>query len=158
MLDLGFVRGNLPLIEAKLRQRGMDPAETLKDFHALDGERRRLITEAEALKAQRNRASEEIAKLKKDGKEASGTQTLMAQTKELRARGDELERQAAEKEEQLRGLMAGIPNLPHESVPSGKGAEDNKEIRRWSALPKFDFAAKPHWELGEQLGILDMER
>jgi len=155
MLDLAFVRGSLPLIEEKLRQRGLDPAETLKDFHALDGERRRLIAEFETLKAQRNRASEEIAKLKKEGKDA-GPQ--MAQTKELRARSDELEKQAAEKEEQLRGMLARVPNLPHASVPIGQTAEQNQEVRRWGVPPKLDFTPKPHWELGEQLGVLDMER
>src|SRR5437763_1286557 len=155
MLDLGFVREHLPLIEEKLRLRGMDPGAVLGDFQALDGERRRLITEAETLKAQRNRAAEEIARLKKDKKDA---EQLIAQNKEMRARGEELEKQAAEKEEKLRGLMASIPNLPHSSVPPGKGPEDNKEIRRWGAPPDFPFKAKPHWELGEQLGVLDMER
>src|SRR5437868_10487002 len=155
MLDLGFVREHLPLIEEKLRLRGMDPGEVLGDFQALDGERRRLITEAETLKAQRNRAAEEIARLKKDKKDA---EHLIAQNKEMRARGEELEKQAAEKEEKLRGLMASIPNLPHSSVPPGKSPADNQEIRRWGTPPKFDFNAKPHWELGEQLGVLDLER
>src|SRR5438128_12474118 len=155
MLDLGFVREHLPLIEEKLRLRGMVPGEVLGDFQALDGERRRLITEAETLKAQRNRAAEEIGRLKKDKKDA---EQLIGQNKEMRARGEELEKQAAEKEEKLRGLMASIPNLPHSGVPPGKSAEDNVEVRRWGTPPKFDFAPKPHWELGEQLGILDFER
>ncbi|HTC92699.1 MAG TPA: serine--tRNA ligase [Terriglobales bacterium] len=155
MLDLGFVRDNLPLIEEKLRQRGMNPAEVLKDFHALDAERRRLITEAETLKAKRNRASEEIARLKKEKQDASA---LIAETKQWREQGDESERQAKQKEEELHDLMARIPNLPHASVPVGKSAEENVEVRRWGAPPKFDFAPKPHWELGEQLGVLDMER
>ena len=155
MLDLGFVREHLPLIEEKLRLRGMDPGEVLGDFQALDGERRRLITEAETLKAQRNRAAEEIARLKKEKKDA---EQLIAQNKEMRTRGEELEKQAAEKEEKLRGLMASIPNLPHSSVPPGKSPADNQEIRRWGTPAKFDFTAKPHWELGEQLGVLDLER
>src|SRR5215471_21727557 len=155
MLDLAFVRANLPLIEEKLRQRGLDPAETLRDFNALDGERRRLITEAETLKAQRNRASEEIARLKQQGKDAAAQ---MAETKELRQRGDQLEKQAAEKEEQLRGMLARIPNVPHESVPVGKTSEDNKEVRRWGKPAEFSFAPKPHWELGQQLGVLDLDR
>ena len=155
MLDLGFVREHLPLIEEKLRLRGMDPGAVLGDFQALDGERRRLITEAETLKAQRNRAAEEIARLKKDKKDA---EQLIAQNKEMRRSGEELEKQAAEKEEKLRGLMASIPNLPHSSVPPGKSPADNQEIRRWGTPAKFDFTAKPHWELGEQLGVLDMER
>jgi len=155
MLDLGFVREHLPLIEEKLRLRGMDPGEVLGDFQALDGERRRLITEAETLKAQRNRAAEEIARLKKEKKDA---EQLIAQNKEMRTRGEELEKQAAEKEEKLRGLMASIPNLPHSSVPPGKSPADNQEIRRWGTPAKFDFTPKSHWELGEQLGVLDMER
>ena len=118
MLDLGFVRDNLPLIEEKLRQRGMDPAEVLKDFRVLDTERRRLITVAETLKAKRNRASEEIARLKKE-KQDAGAGVLMAETKELRAQGDEAEKQAAQKEEELRDIMARIPNIPHASVPVG---------------------------------------
>src|SRR5437660_5439095 len=155
MLDLGFVREHLPLIEEKLRPRGMDPGELLGDFQALDGERRHLITEAETLEAQRNRAAEEIARLKKEKKDA---EQLIAQNKEMRTRGEELEKQAAEKEEKLRGLMASIPNLPHSSVPPGKSPADNQEIRRWGTPAKFDFTAKPHWELGEQLGVLDLER
>src|SRR5438046_322452 len=155
MLDLGFVREHLPLIEEKLRLRGMDPGAVLGDFQALDGERRRLITEAETLKAQRNRAAEEIARLKKDKKDA---EQLVAQNKGMRTRGEDLEKQAAEKEEKLRGLMASIPNLPHSSVPPGKSPADNQEIRRWGTPAKFDFTAKPHWELGEQLGVLDLER
>jgi seryl-tRNA synthetase len=155
MLDLGFVRDNLPLIEEKLRQRGMDPAEVLKDFRALDAERRRLITEAETLKAKRNRASEEIAQLKKEKKDATA---LMAETKGLRERGDEAEKQAAKKEEELRDIMARIPNVPHASVPVGQSADQNVEVRRCGTPPTFDFTPKPHWELGEQLGVLDMER
>ncbi len=157
MLDLGFVRDNLPLIEEKLRQRGMDPTEVLKDFRALDAERRRLITVAEMLKAKRNRASEEIARLKKE-KQDAGAGVLMAETKELRTQGEEAEKQAAQKEEELRDIMARIPNIPHASVPVGKSAEENVEVRRWGAPPKLDFTPKPHWELGEQLGVLDMER
>src|SRR5437588_6236219 len=155
MLDLNFVRDNLPLVEEKLRQRGMNPAEVLKGFRELDTNRRQAITEAESLQARRNRASEEIAKLKKSGQDASA---MTAETKESRDKIQELEKTAAEYETQLRQLLAGIPNLPHDSVPVGKSAEDNVEVRRWGTPPKFDFAPKPHWELGEQLGILDFER
>ena len=155
MLDLNFVRDNLPLVEEKLRQRGMNPAEVLKGFRELDTNRRQAITEAESLQARRNRASEEIAKLKKSGQDASA---MTAETKESRDKIQELEKTAAEYETQLRQLLAGIPNLPHDSVPVGKSAEDNVEVRRWGTPPKFDFAPKPHWALGEQLGILDFER
>ncbi len=155
MLDLNFVRDNLPLVEEKLRQRGMDPAAVLKDFWEVDVRRRQAITEAETLKAQRNRASEEIAKLKKAGKDASAQ---INETKDLREQIQEREKVAAELETQLQGVLAGIPNIPNASVPVGKSAEDNVEVRRWGAAPKFDFVPKPHWELGEQLGILDLER
>jgi seryl-tRNA synthetase len=155
MLDLGFVRDNLPVVEEKLRLRGMNPTEVLKDFRDVDAQRRAAITETETMKAHRNRASEEIAKLKKSGQDASAQ---MAETKDLREKIQEKEKIAVELEGRLQEILAGIPNLPHSSVPQGKSADDNVEVRRWGNVPKFDFAAKPHWELGEQLGILDLER
>jgi seryl-tRNA synthetase len=155
MLDLNFVRENLPLVEEKLRQRGMDPAAVLKDFRDLDARRRQAITEAETSKAQRNKASEEIAKLKKSGQDAG---TAMAQTKELRERIAELEKTASDLDARLREILTGIPNLPHASVPVGGSAEENVEVRRWGSPPKFDFTPKPHWDLGIELGILDLER
>jgi seryl-tRNA synthetase len=155
MLDLSFVRENLPLVEEKLRQRGMDPAAVLKDFREVDTSRRQAITEAETSKAQRNKASEEIAKLKKSGQDASAA---MAQTKELRERISELEKTASDLDARLREILAGIPNLPHASVPVGHSADDNVEVRRWGTPPKFDFTPKPHWDLGADLGILDLER
>ncbi len=155
MLDLNFVRDNLALVEEKLRQRGMNPAEVLKDFVAIDAERRQAITAAETLQARRNRASEEIAKLKKSGQDATAQIT---ETKELREQIQESEKKAAEQEARLRELLAAIPNLPSDSVPVGKSEADNVEARRWGAPPKFDFTPKPHWELGEELGVLDLER
>jgi seryl-tRNA synthetase len=155
MLDLAYVRDNLPKIEQMLRHRGMDPAPVLGGFRALDERRRKVITESETLKAQRNRAAEEIARLKKSGQDAAAQ---MEQTKALREQGESLEKQADEMEQELRALLAGIPNMPHESVPVGKSAEDNVEVRRWGTPPEFSFAPKPHWELGEQLGVLDFER
>ena len=155
MLDLNFVRDNLSFVEEKLQQRGLDPADVLKDFRELDTERRQAITEAETLKARRNRASEEIAKLKKSAEDATA---LIAETKEFRERIQEKEKAAAEYETRLHQMLAGIPNVPHDSVPVGKTPEDNVEVRRWGAPPNFDFTPKPHWEIGEQLGILDFER
>src|ERR1700757_21098 len=155
MLDLNFVRENLPLVEEKLRQRGMDPSALLKDFREVDTQRRHAITEAETSKAQRNKASEEIAKLKKSGQDANAA---MAHTKALRERISELERTASDLDARLREILAGIPNLPHASVPVGHSADDNVEVRRWGAPPNFDFAPKPHWDLGPDLGILDLER
>jgi seryl-tRNA synthetase len=155
MLDLSFVRDNLSVVEEKLRLRGMDPAQVLKDFHLVDTQRRQAITEAETMKARRNRASEDIAKLKKSGQDASAQ---IAETKELREQIQQREKAAEEFEAKLNDILSGIPNLPHESVPAGKSAEDNVEVRRWGAPPKFDFTPKPHWELGQQLGVLDFER
>jgi seryl-tRNA synthetase len=155
MLDLSFVRDNLPLVEEKLRQRGMKPAEVLKNFAQIDAQRRQAITSAETMKAQRNRATEEIAKLKKSGQDASA---LIAETKELREQVEELGKAAEEYETRLQQILVGIPNIPHPSVPVGKTADDNVEVRRWGTPPAFDFAPKPHWEIGEQLGVLDLER
>jgi seryl-tRNA synthetase len=155
MLDLNFVRENLPLVEEKLRQRGMDPAQVLKDFHQVDTQRRHAITEAETMKARRNRASEDIAKLKKSGQDASAQ---ISETKELREQIQQREKAAEQFEASLQNILTGIPNLPHESVPAGHTPEDNVEVRRWGAPPKFDFSPKPHWELGEELGVLDLER
>jgi seryl-tRNA synthetase len=155
MLELNFVRENLSLVEEKLRNRGMDPAEVLKDFRDVDIRRRQSITEVETLKAQRNRSTEEIAKLKKAGQDASA---LVAESKDLREKIQSGEKSAADLEDSLKNILTGIPNLPHSSVPVGKSAEDNVQVRTWGAAPKFDFEPKPHWELGEQLGVLDLER
>jgi seryl-tRNA synthetase len=155
MLDLSFVRDNLPLVEEKLRQRGMDPAAVLKDFREVDTQRRQAITEAETSKAQRNKASEEIAKLKKSGQDAGAA---MAQTKDLREKIQTLEKTAADLDARLRDILAGLPNLPHATVPVGNSAEQNVEVRRWGTPPKFDFTPKSHWDLGAELGILDLER
>jgi len=155
MLDLNFVRDNLALVEEKLRQRGANPAELLKDFRAIDAERRQAITETETLQARRNRASEEIAKLKKSGQDATAQ---IQETKELREKIQECERKSSEADARLREILTAIPNLPNSSVPVGASAEDNVEVRRWGVAPKFDFTPKPHWEIGEHLGVLDLER
>jgi seryl-tRNA synthetase len=155
MLDLNFVRENLPLVEEKLRQRGMDAAAVLRDFREVDTQRRVAITEAETSKAQRNKATEEIATLKRNGQDASAA---MAQAKDLREHIQTLEKTAADLDARLRQILESIPNLPHESVPIGHSAEENLEVRRWGAPPKFDFTPKAHWDLGAELGILDLER
>jgi seryl-tRNA synthetase len=155
MLDLNFVRDNLPRVEEMLRQRGADPAAVLKDFLAVDTQRRQAITESETMKARRNKASEDIARLKKAGQDATAA---IAETKQLREQIQILEKTAADLDARLQEILSGIPNLPHESVPLGHGPEGNVEIRQWGAPPKFAFAPKPHWELGAELGILDLER
>jgi seryl-tRNA synthetase len=155
MLDLNFVRDNLSRVEEMLRQRGADPAAVLKDFREVDTQRRQAITEAETIKAQRNRASEEISKLKRSGQDATAA---IAETKDLREQIQAREKVAADLDARLQDILAGIPNLPHASVPVGHSAEDNVEIRRWGSPPKFDFAPKAHWDLGAELGVLDLER
>ena len=155
MLDLNFVRDNLPRVEEMLRQRGADPAAVLKDFRDVDTRRRQAITEAETLKAQRNKASEDIAKLKKAGQDAGAA---IAETKDLREQIQAREKIAADFDARLQEILSGIPNVPHESVPVGHSAEENVEVRRWGTPPKFDFTPKPHWDLGAELGVLDLER
>ncbi len=155
MLDLGFVRANLPLVEERLRARGMDAGAVLGDFARVDRKRRDAITQAETLKAQRNALTAEIAKLRKAGEDAGAA---TEQTKALKAEGEALEEQAAAADLRLRELMEGVPNLPRADVPVGRSEHDNREEKVWGTKPSFDFPALPHWEIGERLGILDFER
>ena len=154
MLDLGFVRANLPLVEEKLRSRGAD-ASVLADFARLDAERRTAITEAETLKAQRNALSEEFAQTKRAGGDVAD---VSRRSGELKERTAALEATATAADDKLRDLLQGLPNLPHESVPAGKSEHDNVLVKTWGEVPTLDFPAKPHWELGEELGILDFGR
>ena len=158
MLDLNFVRANLELVEEKLRARGLDPATLLGDFRELDRERRARITHAETLQAQRNKLSQEVARSRKAGADASQVAAVMDQTRELKQETEEQERSAAQAEKAMRALLIAIPNLTQDSVPLGKSEADNVEVLRWGQQPAFDFAPKPHWELGESLGILDLAR
>ena len=155
MLDLAYVRDHLPAVEEMLRNRGMSPDSVLKNFREVDTQRRQAIKTAEELKAHRNRLSEEVPRLKKSGQDAS---QIISQTKEMRLQIQELEKAAEEYDASLNQMLVTIPNMPHSSVPVGKSSEDNVEVRRWGTPPEFDFDPKPHWELGEKLGILDLER
>ena len=155
MLDLNFVRDNTLRIEKMLEHRGMNPDAVLKDFRTVDAQRRQAIQSAETVRAERNRLSAEIPKMQKAGQDAS---QLINDAKDMRVQIQELEKAAQEYDARMSDVLVGIPNMPHESVPVGESAEDNVEVRRWGTAPKFDFAPKPHWELGEQLGILDQER
>ena len=152
MHDLSYFRDHLDIFAdmAKRRNTTLD----LDDFRALDKERRELITANEQRKSQRNKASDEIARLKKEKQNADGLISEMKQLSELikqtDVKVDELD--ARQKE-----LLLTLPNIPHSSVPYGKGAEDNQEVRRWGTPPKFDFQPRPHWEVGERAGILDLE-
>ena len=144
MLDLAFVRDNLPLIEEKLRQRGMDAADLLAPFKAFDAERRELIHRAESLQAAQNAQSKEIARLMKEGKKDEAEKLKQA-TRSSREQIAEAVKRAEAVDQELRAKLALIPNLPHSSVPLGKSPEENKEVRTWGALPKFNFVPKPHW-------------
>jgi seryl-tRNA synthetase len=158
MLDLNFVRANLELVEAKLRARGVDPAALLGDFRQLDLDRRAHITQAETLQARRNRLSQEVARRRKEGEDQAHIQELIDQTRALKQETEERERSAASAEEAMRALLVQLPNLTQDSVPPGKSEADNVEVTRWGQQPSFDFAPRPHWELGESLGILDFQR
>ena len=155
MLDLNFVRANLELIEKKLRARGADPAVLLGDFRALDASRREAITQSEQLKARRNELSQQVGALKKSGQDATA---VMDETRALKDQLDALDTTAATLDDRLRQLLAGIPNLTRDEVPTGKSEADNVTVKLWGEIPSFDFLPKPHWELGESLGILDLER
>ena len=154
MLDLAFVRDHLPLVEEKLRQRGMDPA-ILKGFQEIDSERRSAITEAETMKARRNQLVGEFQRLKKEKQDTTANLQEQKGLKEKIAQADE---RVTTCDAKLRDLLTNIPNLPDDSVPVGKSEADNAEVRRWGTPPKFDFTPKPHWGLGEELGVLDLER
>lgn len=153
MLELGFVRENLSLVRQKLQERGAP--DLLEDFETLDHERRKSLVEAENRKARRNKVSDEIASLKKQKQDAS---SLIAEMKQLGAEIARFDEEAKVQDEKLREILARIPNLPHESVPVGKSAAGNQEVRRWGEPRKFDFEPRPHWDLGPALGILDFDR
>jgi seryl-tRNA synthetase len=151
MHDLSYFREHLDVYAEMARQRNI--SLDLEGFRVLDKERRELITANEARKAQRNKASDEIARLKKEKHDASAILAEMKQLSELIKQSDE---RVAGLDATQRELLLTIPNLPHASVPAGNSAADNVEVRRWGQAPKFDFAPKPHWEVGERAGILDL--
>jgi len=155
MLDPVFVRDHLSEVESRLRQRGMDPARELGELANLDAERRRLIPLVENLKRDQNAAGEEVARAKKAGQDPSA---IFAASKARAAEIREQEAALEVIEEQRTAVLLTLPNLPHESVPEGRSAADNPEIRRWGTPRHFDFEPKPHWDLGTELGILDFER
>src|SRR5260370_1457908 len=151
MHDLNYFRDHLDLFAEMAKRRGA-PLD-LQGFRALDKERRELITATEQLKAQRNKASEEIARLKKEKQNADA---LIAEMKQASERIKQSDERNAELDTKQRDFLRPMPNVPHPSVPVGASAADNAEVRRWGAPPKFDFAPKPHWEVGECAGILDL--
>jgi seryl-tRNA synthetase len=153
MHDLAYFRANFDQIVQRLATRG-NPLN-LDQFRELDARRRAAITQSEQLKKSRNDETAKIGQRKREGADTADLQ------KQVRAMGDEisaLDEQVKAVDEEFRQLLAGIPNIPHESVPVGKTAEDNVEVRRVGEPPQFDFPPKAHWDLGPELGILDLER
>jgi seryl-tRNA synthetase len=158
MLDLGFVRNNLELVEEKLRARGDAAAAPLEDFRENDQFRRKAITQVEQKKAQLNVLSQQVGALKKAGEDAS---LLVGETRGIKQEIEELERIAAVFDQILKDLLKSTPNLTRDEVPTGKSEADNVVVKTHlsdAAQRTWDFTPKPHWELGEALGILDLER
>jgi seryl-tRNA synthetase len=153
MHDLNYFREHLTEFEQMAANRGAQI--DFDAFRALDRERRECITSGEALKAGRNRASEEIARRKRAGESAADLLAEMKRVAEEIRLADERTR---ELDARLQEFMLAVPNMPHASVPLGHDASANVEVRRWGAPPKFDFAPRPHWEVGERAGILDLTR
>ncbi|MBZ5539075.1 MAG: serine--tRNA ligase [Acidobacteriia bacterium] len=151
MHDLSYFREHLDLYAEMAKRRGI--TLDLEGFRGLDRERRELITATEQLKAQRNKASEEIARLKKDKQNADAR---IAEMKVVSERIKQADERITNLDATQRELLLTIPNVPHSSVPAGTSAADNQEVRRWGSAPKFDFSPRPHWEVGERAGILDL--
>ena len=155
MLDAGYVRDRLEDVRRRLKSRGLQPDAELEQVSALETERRRLIPEIEGLKREQNTAADEVARAKRQGEDPS---SIFAANKARGGRIKALETELETVEQQRSALLLTIPNLPHESVPQGKSADDNVEVRRVGAPREFGFEPKPHWDLGPALGILDFER
>jgi seryl-tRNA synthetase len=153
MHDLSYFRANLDAVAARLADRGL--TLDVDGFRAIDARRRALLTETEQLKAQRNAESQEIGKLKKAGQDTADRQTKV---REIGDRIAALDEQVKTVDEDFQQQLAGIPNVPHASVPAGRSSEENVEVRRWGQPREFDFEPKAHWDLGPELGILDLER
>ncbi len=155
MLDPAYVRAHLDEVRAGLRNRGLDSETVLAPFTALDAKRREMIPRVEGLKREQNASSEEVARAKKQGLDPSA---LFAANKARGQQIKQLEAELGDVDQQLADLLMTVPNLPHESVPQGRSADDNKEVRRHGTPRAMDFEPKPHWDLGPALGIIDFER
>jgi len=153
MLDMKFVRDNVDLLRRKMLERSQDI--DFSRFVVLDQRRRDILREVEALRNERNTVSKEIGRLKKNKEDASA---LISRMGDVSSRIKTLDDGLKETEATLNELIMIIPNVPHESVVYGEGEDDNPVVRTWGEKPKFDFEAKPHWDIGEDLGILDFAR
>ncbi|OFI46575.1 serine--tRNA ligase [Floricoccus penangensis] len=154
MLDIKKIRQDFDTVAAKLETRGVKE-ETLKDLHELDITRRDLIVKTEELKKQRNTESEAIAQAKRNKEDAS---EQIANMQKVSAQIKEMDAELADIETKINEIIVMLPNLPHDDVPIGADEDDNVEVRRVGEVPEFDFEPKAHWDLGEDLGILDWER
>ncbi|GEK59661.1 serine--tRNA ligase [Marinococcus halophilus] len=154
MLDPKRLRNDFDAVKAQLSKRNEDISE-LDSFEALDRERRELIQETEELKQRRNTVSDEIAAKKKNKEDAD---ELITEMRDVSGRVKKLDEQLREKDERLQQILLSIPNVPHETVPVGEDESDNEEVRAWGEPPVFDFALKPHWDIGVDLDMLDAER
>jgi len=155
MLDAAYVRDHTEEVRTALENRGLDPEAILVPFAALDAKRKALIPAVEGLKRDQNAAGEDVARAKKEGRDPSA---IFASNKARGQQIKELEAQLDGVDGERTALLMTVPNLPHASVPVGKTADDNVEVRRHGTPPAFDFEPKPHWDLGPALGILDFER
>jgi seryl-tRNA synthetase len=153
MLDIKFVRENIDLVREKMGERGQDI--NLDKFAELDRQRRGTLQEVETLRSERNKVSREIGKRKQNKEDASD---LIARMGDVSAHIKQLDETLKETESNLQDLIMIIPNMPHESVVCGTGEEDNPVVRTWGEKPEFDFEPKPHWDIGENLNILDFAR
>lgn len=151
MLDMKLIRENLEETEQRLRSRGGD--SYLDGFRALDDKRRALLREGESLKALRNTVSDEIAKIK----DKSQAQDKILEMREVSTRIKGLDEELKQVDEDLQGFLLTVPNVPHQDTPAGTSEHDNVQVRTWGTPKEFGFSAKPHWEVGENLGILDFE-
>jgi len=153
MLDLKYVRDHIDEVRERIAPRGIEV--DWERFLELDASRRDILKEVENLRYQRNTVSEMIAQLKREKKDTSKE---IEDMRTVSQRIKELDNQLQDKESALKELLLVIPNIPHSSVVVGKSSEDNPEIRRWGEVPQFSFQPKHHWEIGEELGILDFDR
>jgi len=155
MLDLRYIRDNIEFLEQMLKNRGTEA--NLNEFEQFDAERREILTKVEALKHTRNNESQEIGKLMREGKKEEA-ETIKAEMGGVSSEIKTLDARLNELDEKLRYFQMTIPNVYHESTPVGSDEEANLLVRSWGEPKKFDFTPKPHYELGEDLGILDFER
>jgi seryl-tRNA synthetase len=153
MLDLKFIRDNPELIADGMRNKG--EGIDLDQLLALDEKRRTIIQDVEDLKRKRNEVSSQVAKLKKQGQDASA---IIEETRYVSQKIKELDDELSKYEGEMEDLLLRIPNVPHESVPLGKDESDNIEVRRWGTPKTFSFEEKAHWDIGTSLDILDFER